>query len=119
MEAPRLRVTFGALRCFTVADLRRDLTRLSPALERRLIARSRFRTTHRSGSIWLNGSGRKWGPGKLRTSSSRGTNNSGGRRFGSKADIQAPSSDVRFTPKYPRRHRGIGEPRIDFPRRCR
>jgi hypothetical protein len=33
-----LRVVFGALRCFTVADLRRDLTRLSPALERRLIA---------------------------------------------------------------------------------
>src|SRR5262249_6373973 len=57
MEAPRLRVAFGSLRCFTVADLRRDLTRLSPALERRLIARSRFRTTHRSGSNWEVGSG--------------------------------------------------------------
>ena len=35
----RLRVTFGALGCFAVADLRRrDLTRLSPALERRLMA---------------------------------------------------------------------------------
>src|SRR5262249_45690615 len=43
-----------------VADLRRDLTCLSPVLERRRIARSRFRTTHRSGSIWLNGSGREW-----------------------------------------------------------
>src|SRR5215472_1333356 len=60
MEAPRLRVTLGALRCFTIADLRRDLTRLFPALERRLITRSRFRTTHRSWSIWLNGSGREW-----------------------------------------------------------
>src|SRR5215813_5560241 len=59
MEAPRLRVAFG-VRCFTVADLRRDLTCLSPVLERRRIARSRFRTTHRSGSIWLNGSGREW-----------------------------------------------------------
>jgi hypothetical protein len=38
MEAPRLLVRFGAWRCFTVADLGRDLTGLSPALERRLIA---------------------------------------------------------------------------------
>ena len=40
MVAPRLRVIFDALRCFTGTDLRRRLTRLSPALERRLIAHS-------------------------------------------------------------------------------
>src|SRR6516225_3380913 len=80
MEAPRLRVALGALRCFTVADLRRDLTRLSPALERRLIARSRFRTTHRSGLIWLNGSGREW----VRRKRVKPLADV---RFGSKADI--------------------------------
>jgi hypothetical protein len=91
MEAPRLG-TFGALRCFAVADLRRDLTRLSPALERRLIARSRFRTTHRSGLIWLNGSGREW----VRRKRVKPLADV---RFGSKADIGARLAHVRFTPE--------------------
>jgi hypothetical protein len=39
METPRLRLVFGALRCFSIAVLRRcDLADLPPALERRLIA---------------------------------------------------------------------------------
>jgi len=39
METPRRRLAFGALRCFSIAVLRRcDLADLPPALERRRIA---------------------------------------------------------------------------------
>jgi hypothetical protein len=46
MEAPRLRVTFGALRGFGVTAVpRRLLAALLPDLERRRIAHPRLRTT--------------------------------------------------------------------------
>src|SRR5262245_31944832 len=52
MEAPRLRLAFGALRRFGV-----ERSRLPPALERRLIALPEFGTRHRSGSNRWTGSG--------------------------------------------------------------
>ena len=45
MEGPRLRLAFGALRCFTVADLRRALACFPLPLERRVMASPKARGT--------------------------------------------------------------------------